>query len=389
MDRVNKRAGISIVLCIAIGLLTDNVTDVGLVLSIILPAACFMQLRRSHAFFASLGYYAAASSIVIPGARTFFGPNTGFGDIIALWMLASTLLALPYAVLWSDRCESASWWRAPLSVIVSIPPPLGIIGWANPLTAAGILFPGTAWFGLVLALAFIAVSPVRPREACSSLAIIAIISNLLYPGTPPPPARWEGVNTTFGGLGLESSSPVAEFSAAEAIQQRAMESHAQVIVFPETIVPRWSLATDLFWEQTVKSLASARKTILVGAGVDIPGTRKYRNAVIARGNDNGVFLQHIPVPVGMWRPFTNRGVPMELAGTGIMSVAGERVVILICYEQFLTWPLLRCVGFGPSLLIGISNDYWSRETRIPDVQVNLLRVWARLFSIPFLSAVNT
>jgi hypothetical protein len=28
-------------------------------------------------------------------------------------------------------------------------PPLGIIGWASPFLSAGVLFPGTAWLGLM------------------------------------------------------------------------------------------------------------------------------------------------------------------------------------------------------------------------------------------------
>ena len=41
-------------------------------------------------------------------------------------------------------------WRAPLALMVTIVPPLGIIGLASPLTAAGYLFPGTAWVGLAV-----------------------------------------------------------------------------------------------------------------------------------------------------------------------------------------------------------------------------------------------
>ena len=39
-------------------------------------------------------------------------------------------------------------WRVPLALMVTIVPPLGIIGLASPVTAAGYLFPGTAWVGL-------------------------------------------------------------------------------------------------------------------------------------------------------------------------------------------------------------------------------------------------
>jgi hypothetical protein len=39
-----------------------------------------------------------------------------------------------------------------LGVLVSIPPPLGLIGWGNSLVGAGLFFPGLGWFGLVLML---------------------------------------------------------------------------------------------------------------------------------------------------------------------------------------------------------------------------------------------
>jgi hypothetical protein len=387
MDRINKRAAISIALSVTIGLLVAYITQVGLALAIILPSLCFFQTRRSHAFFVTLGYYSAASSIVIPGAKTFFGPNTGFAVVIWLWIPASILLALPYAVLWSD-CREAAFWRAPLAVLASVPPPLGIIGWANPLTSAGILFPGTAWFGLLLVLAFAALSPIRARKACCLLVFFALIANILYPGSPLPPAGWEGINTTFGGIGLESSSPLVEFSAAEAIQQRALQSGARVIIFPETVVPRWSLATELFWEKTLSKLARQGKTILVGAGINIPATRKHENAIIIRGTENHVFSQRIPVPFGMWQPVGSRGVPLHLNSAAVTTVARHRVAVLVCYEQFLTWPILQSLLFRPTVLLGLANLYWARETRIPQVQSDLLMVWSRLFGVAVISAVN-
>ena len=40
--------------------------------------------------------------------------------------------------------------------------------------------------------------------------------------------------------------------------------------------------------------------------------------MIVRGAETGTFIQEIPVPIGMWQPFSNRGVPLEFAGTGTM-----------------------------------------------------------------------
>src|SRR5215471_6164714 len=166
MDRMTNRTAISIAAAGVIGILLVYATEVGLVISVLVPTLCFLQNRRIHAFLVSFAYYGAASSLIIPGAKSFFGPRTNWGFPIALWGAATLLLALPFAALWS-KTRHATQWRAPLAVLASIPPPLGIIGWANPLTAAGVLLPGTGWVGLLLALAFVALSPVRPRAACS------------------------------------------------------------------------------------------------------------------------------------------------------------------------------------------------------------------------------
>ena len=175
-----------------------------------------------------------------------------------------------------------------------------------------------------------------------------------------------------------------EFQTAEFIQNRALQSTARVVVFPETVVFRWSEATDLFWEDSLKKLAAAGKTVLVGAGVALPGSAKYHNAVIIRGSTTESLLQRIPVPIGMWNPLTNGGVPMGLHGTGIMRIGGQRAVILICYEQFLTWPILSSAPLQPNILIGIANDHWAPHSNIPPIRLILLRLWARLFAIPYL-----
>jgi hypothetical protein len=53
------------------------------------------------------------------------------------------------------------------------------------------------------------------------------------------------------------------------------------------------------------------------------------------GAETGVFAQRIPIPIGMWQPFSNRGVPVRLTSGGLVPIVGERALILICYEAFL------------------------------------------------------
>ena len=59
------------------------------------------------------------------------------------------------------------WWHCLVAVLVSIVPSLGLIGWASPLTAAGYVFPGTSWFGILATLCGISGLSVTPRlDAC-------------------------------------------------------------------------------------------------------------------------------------------------------------------------------------------------------------------------------
>jgi apolipoprotein N-acyltransferase len=197
------------------------------------------------------------------------------------------------------------------------------------------------------------------------------------------------VNTQFGGAGFGPRDPLSDFAAAQWIQARVLESHARVVVFPESAVPRWNEATELFWQPTLALLKASGKTIILGAGVSKPGTDRFDNVLLIRGAQNGPDLpQRIPVPIGMWRPGTASGVPVHLWASGTVHVGGERAAVLICYEQLLVWPMLMSATEHPTLILGIANDYWLRSTRIPAVQISATQAWSRLFATSNLVARN-
>ncbi len=335
----------------------------------------------------AFAYYAVATWVVVPGAKTFFGTGAGLFDGITLWLTGAALLCVPYALVWSASLRFI-WIRAPAAVLMSVPPPLGIIGVASPLTAAGLLFPGTDWLGLAATLMSIAALCVRPAFTAWVIAAIAFSCNLAYPGNPKPPSDWQAVSTHFGGLGLNGVFAQDEFQAAESIQQAALHSNAQVIVFPETAVPRWTEATDLFWQPTLNAIASSGKAILIGTTFDIPEQPGYENGIVIRGVQAGVFLQHMPVPVGMWNPMRSSSVPLHILNPSVVTMSNHRAAIIICYEQFLTWPILKSFLDQPDVLVGVANDYWARDTRIPGLQSQILKVWAKLFRVSKISATN-
>jgi hypothetical protein len=219
---IDQKLVFAVLVAAAIGL-AISYWPVAFALSIAVPACALRQRSRLHAATVAFAYYAGAIWPVIPGAKTFFGAEAGLLDGLAIWLCGAALLCLPYALFCHENSRLLPV-RAPAAVLLSVPPPLGIIGVASPLTAAGLLFPGTGWLGLVATLTAIALVCVRPGPKATVIAAIALSCNLVYPGNPMPPADWEAVNTHFGGLGLNGTRPNAEFQAAAFIQQRALDS---------------------------------------------------------------------------------------------------------------------------------------------------------------------
>jgi hypothetical protein len=385
-------------------------------LMLLMPFFAAIQRSRLAAYCVSVTYYAGASWALVPAARNFFGADPSPAGTGLLWFVSSALLAAPWALVWTVNRKQVAW-RIPLGFLTSALPPLGIIGWASPLTSAGILFPGTGWLGLMATVALPGLLIVRPPVVLPAAVASIVLSNLVFTGIPATPTGWEAVDTHFGGIAHGAQSPVTEFAAAESIQDRARASTARVIVFPETVVPMWTVATDIFWQQTLAELRASGKTIVLGAGrpatdrdarpldysrdlailansrlAPLPRQSQpigsYGNVVVIAGTESGEFFQRIPVPLGMWKPFSDSGVPLNLSGPGVVRVAGQRAALLICYEQLLSWPVLQSMTERPSVVIAIANDYWAEGTRIPRCQAATVRTWCRLFDLPFLSATN-
>ncbi len=402
------------------GLLLSSAHPAGIAVSVVMPAIVMSQSRRCTAYAIAAVYYAAALWPLIPGARNFFGPDVSALVAIGLWGSASLLLALPWLLMWSPRHREAIW-RAPVGIVLTVLPPLGIIGWASPLTAAGILFPGTSWWGVLFCAASMGALAVWPARTAAVMTALSFALNVSF-HSPRPPLEWEAVNTAFGGVAHGNTDPIAEYADAQWIQQKALTTGAMVLIFPETVVPTWTPATDTFWQQTLDRLRASGKTILVGTRVPIPshdaeparydfsadlaalgGQRlptsrtghrteagfPYDNALVVRGAETGSFQQRVPVPIGMWNPLKPMSARLNLNSPGVIVVHGQRAAIVVCYEQLITWPVLISMAQRPTVLVAVANDYWVADTPIPSFQLAAVRAWARLFRLPYFSAVNT
>jgi hypothetical protein len=389
----------------------------GIAVSILLPLVWVRQTSARLCFYCAFAYYLSALWSVFVVALNFLGPNAGLSDGVVLWLAASVLLALPWRFVWSGSAKAALW-RVPLGLLASIVPPLGLIGWASPTVAAGLLFPTTGYAGFALTLLLPGCLTAFPRRTGVCAAVLALGCNLIHRRLPEAPTGWQGIDTQYGGVAHERLDPVREYQIAEDVKARAIASTARVIVFPESVLPRWTPASDLFWADTISTLRSAGKVVVIGAikpaGTphsnydftaslaalhEAPALRHlsrqqerlaYTNGVVIRGAaSSDYFTQRIPVPIGMWRPFTNTGAPLRLSKPVVIRIAGHTAAVLICYEQLITWPTLTAFLDRPTIVIGIANQFWVADTSIPEVQRNTVRAWARLFHVPVVLASNT
>jgi len=415
-----------ILIAIGIGLAVSTGYPAGIVTASGMPVVCLMPKTRKLAFTAAFGYYAAALWPMVPAFERYIG--TSYLVLFALWTLAATLLSFPWIVAWTLNSGEYIW-RVPLALIATVVPPLGIIGLASPLAAAGYLFPGTAWGGLA-ATAVLPGILVSVNSASSRVLVIGMASVLCAGrhllgshNNINPPHGWIAVDTHLGDL----SKPFRDFAAAQFIQQEANQSKARVLIFPEAIVPRWSEATEAFWYQTLVRCRKRGHILVIGAGVPAIGiptdderwnvlpsydfqaafdllngnrtprihtnaslpSERIDNAMILVGAESAIFYQRIPVPVGMWNPFSRISVPLRLHAPGTLNIDGHRAAVLICYEQMITFPILASMLRHPTVIVGISNTFWVAGTSIPRYQANAVRGWARLFGLPYLLAVNS
>jgi apolipoprotein N-acyltransferase len=103
-----------------------------------------------------------------------------------------------------------------------------------------------------------------------------------------------------------------------------------------------------------------------------------------------VSRQRIPVPYSMYRgPFAMAGANLHLFDDGILELPdGRKIAIVVCYEAFLTWPLLVSMFQKPDLIICAANLWWCRDTSLPITQKNVVSLWANTFGVPVVFVRN-
>ena len=336
----------------------------------------------------SAAYFLAASRGLPQGAVNFYGTDLGVG--IALWIGAAAIFVLVHAVLWqSRRGWGRALWFALAAILMSVPP-FGIVGWAQPITAAGILFPGWGWWGLAATVAILLTMTTGKWPIAAIVAAGFWAWSATHWIAPAQPDGWVGLETKLG----SALGRAPDLAQSQALLQRVREAGAagaRVIVLPESAAGLWTPTTSGFWMDGLRG-----NDITVIAGAAIVDRKGYDNAMMEISADHArrLYGERMPVPVSMWQPWPawtghGGGARASFFADPVVESAGRRVAPLICYEQLLVWPVLHSMLHSPDVLVAVGNDWWTAGTNVLAIQRASTEAWARLFALPLVLSFNT
>lgn len=381
------RSAVLVVAAIAVGTIGWSGYVLALPLAFIFPLLWAKSSSRITVAMVSAGYFLAASRGLPLGIATYFGTTVWAGML--LWVAASLSFVAVHTVLWTRPGGWAVPARYLIAAMLMAIPPFGITGWAHPITAAGVLFPGWGWWGLATAVLGLVLMITRawPAVMCA-LAGVWIWSALTWMD-PVSPQGWRGIDTSMSAV-LGSGNLREQHQSLAIIVRKQAAAGATTVILPESALGVLTPTVSRFWSDV---LAKLDITLIAGAVVlDADG---YQNvaAKLDRSGSSVLYSERMPVPVSMWQPWrtwlgTPGGAEATFFGTPVVEVAGRRMAMLICYEQLLLWPILQSAWYRPAAIVAIGNGWWATGTSIPDIQLASTKAWARLFGLPLITAFN-
>lgn len=368
-----------------------------LAMTALVPVAWLFCDKRIEAVVFIFSYYVLAARGIPSGGAVFFGQDTPFLFSVLLWLASSVSLTLPWALLRPSApyVFYKVFIRLLLVFVFITVPPNGLFGWASPLLAVGILFPGSGWIGILvflIALSLLSAAKRKMRLPIYGIATAVIILIALQHQAPQSvPAGFIGIDTHYGKVASGSAGFTDAFIRTSDIAVRVLAEDAMYVLVPETVAGIWTNASEKFWSGLVNLLHQREQTLIVGAEI-YDDAQKYDNCMLFLGFDSAVlYRQRVPVPVSMWMPFGGAGTANAYwFDSGVVELAdGRRAAVLICYEQFLVWPVLRSFFCSaPDMLIATANQWWCKDTSIPNIQLQCAASWAKLFGVPLVTATN-
>ncbi|WP_267553035.1 conjugal transfer protein TraB [Rhizobium rhizogenes] len=351
------------------------------------PILWSISRTRLVAALVSTGYFLAASRGLPQGVAAFYSSDIWPG--LLLWLCASMSFVIVHTVVWTKNACTRPF-RYLLAVVIMAIPPFGITGWAHPITAAGVLFPGWGWWGLGFMTAGLAglVTRIWPAVA------IALIGLWLWSAAswtePHLPSGWRGVDLELG-ASLGRDAGLQRQRDMMATVRGATGDGALYVVLPESALGFWTPTVERFWTDVLRD---GDATVIAGAVVVDHGG--YDNVLVAIDGKGAhtLYRERMPVPGSMWQPWRSwfgesGGARADFFANPAIAVGANRAAPLICYEQLIIWPVLQSMLHDPDFIIAVGNGWWTEGTSIVSIQRVATTAWAKLFAKPLVIAFNT
>lgn len=373
---------------------------------LLLPLAMFFPLlwskapSRTVAALVAAGYFLAASRGLPQGVANFYSADLWPG--LVLWVVASASFVIVHAVFWTKpRGENASGRKGTdaaralrylVVMVLTGLPPFGITGWAHPMTAAGVLFPGWRWWGLLTMATGLAVMTTKLWPAAAIILGGFWLWSAATWTEPHLPDAWHGVDLQEGqNLGRDGSLPYHRDLIATVRRKTATHLDTHMVVLPESTLGFWTPTVARHWRE---GLQGSGLTVITGAAVVDP--KGYDNVLVAISADDAdiLYRERMPVPGSMWQPWLRwvgqgGSARADFFGNPMVEVAGLRIAPLICYEQLILWPVLQSMLHSPEVIVAVGNGWWTENSSIVSIQRASVAAWASLFGLPVVMSFNT
>lgn len=351
------------------------------------PALWALSPSRIVAALVSGGYFLAASRGLPQGVANFYASDLWPG--LLLWFGASLGFVAVHTVLWTRRSGGKRAARYGLAGLLMAVPPFGIVGWAHPLTAAGVMLPGWGWFGLATAATGLLAMTTRWWPAAAIVLGGVWLWSAVSWTDLSPPKGWKGVDLELG-QSLGRDVKLEQHHDLIATVRRAAGEGASIVVLPESALGFWTPTVERLWRAELRGV-----DVTVIAGSAIVDPQGYDNVMIAISATRGdiLYRERMPVPVSMWQPWLawtgqDGGAGAHFFANPIVELGGRRIAPLICYEQLILWPVLQSMLHAPEVIVATGNGWWTAGTSIATIQKASAEAWARLFGIPLVTAFN-
>jgi hypothetical protein len=354
-----------------------------LAVGFLFPALWAYAPSRGVAALVALAHFLGASRGLPVGTAIFYGSDMSMG--LALWFAASLMFVGVHAVLWTAQPG----WRRPVrylvaAILMSVPP-FGIVGWASPITAAGVLFPGWGWFGLAATATGLLIMTTKSWPIATLSMGGAFVWSAANWTPPTVPEGWAGINTSFQFTEAGQYADYAQHMATIAMVKEAAGQGAQTIVLPESALGIWTETTERLWTRELAGF-----NVAVNGGAIVIDQTGYDNVMVEISGAGAeiIYLERMPVPVSMWQPWSTGGANAHFFANPVVDFARVSILPLICYEQLIIWPVLQSMLFDPEIMVATGNGWWTGDTNIVPIQKASAEAWASLFGLPLVLAFN-